>query len=692
MFRASSPKQRILSFLGGVAPAYSSAKSSTDSGKNLSQQRPTSPLPAVSQLYLPDSPSHNESILPRLDASSTVSTTSESGPFESFGELKAQHKIGESAVSPSRLHKKASHTLSRRLSSSSARSAGGIFRSKSSSQSGISSCGPGISNYDLPLVSSDLQFETSYSGLGLSASAAITETSIGNQSVSQPSSPGKVGAGGADIFAPAAAHQLSPPGSPTRKARAKIFFGSRTRKTSTTSNASLSGGAGISVASSRPSSPVKDGRSLSPNKGFSSSSAATKRPIDKSMIGLPTEFKHTGGGGTSSPSLATAISLPGLRSPTSGRQHKISTSTSPNCRLTHFSSGGADTDRAAESLRESLAQINVALNGSTSASSPTGDAISSPYPAESLMRSVRTQREDLLSWQPRDSRLDTVKEVPSGFIQRFEKVGQMPAAVPPFSSEVGEAGGVDQRATRADAQSLFAGSMPEHHATNHLSNTSREVAYGMPRPSSPSAKSPSGSSSVAPEASQSRSPRPVSPLGYKSTYTEVDVSNDEPPRTSPASTSVSSRATSPARKARRKPVPRLPETQAEAIFSPGVVSQSQSNNNVVVFAPASTPSRAPTAHTAVSLSQPQAQVIQSTPSKHHDWTSTLAEISDALNSPLSMNSPQLGIGDQGISFNVSGIVEHGQRRAQTLLQGFPSPDRQSEKEKLDIRNTQRPED
>lgn len=46
-------------------------------------------------------------------------------------------------------------------------------------------------------------------------------------------------------------------------------------------------------------------------------------------------------------------------------------------------------------------------------------------------------KEQVTMWQPRDARLDTVKEVPSGFIQRFENAGQARALGPVTSQRVG---------------------------------------------------------------------------------------------------------------------------------------------------------------------------------------------------------------------------------------------------------------
>ncbi|CAO1619966.1 unnamed protein product [Parajaminaea phylloscopi] len=682
MFRASSPtptpRQRILSFLGGVA---SSSKANGDA----SSQRPQSPLPAVSQLQLSDSPRQAETPLP-YDSQDV-----ETGAMPETASPRPEAISGQSTGQQSVIQRKPSRTLARRLSSSSANysfSAATVFRRKSVSQGSQNSAqtrvppfGGGISNQDLPPASSDLDAVSDPASSVERSSMMTAARTPGSPAVSQADGPIGSTAAGMEVSSPL--HPYSPPGSPTKKTRA-LFAGYRARKDSTTSVNSVGG----SLAASRPSSPVKGlslgaSRPSSPVKGFSSPSGAAKRAIDKSSIGLPTNFKRTGGGGTNSPSLATAISLPGLSSPTaeSGRSYRSPPSEPSRTPLN-------EGDPTSQSLQDSLAQIHIALNDKppspTLSVSPQRPPVSRPWsaggPSGTLDRAIPdetvTAAQDRHGWRPRDNRLDTVKEVPSGFIQRFEKAGQKPSALPSLTGE-NEIAGLGSGLVRADARSIFEGSteqgQPESSTLMQLRHLDKEAA-------GPIASVRAENSIVAsPEGGPRSPPRSMSPVRPLSDRTAGGLLST-PPASPGVDTFVSSRAASPIRRARRKPVPQL--SNSDTNFGRDTLPGRNE-------AQGDTPSRtSPSAAIETVHSSQPAQTYRPTPDvkqptasppsaqKQQDWASTLAEISEALNSPIGVRSPHAGSeaqasrhGDSAPHAAACGIVEQGQKRTDFLLHG-----------------------
>lgn len=653
MFRSSSPpprvasptpRQRLMSFLGGVtSPGLASSRSGNTGSR--SPERPPSPVPVVSQLQL-----HAASTEPTAESAFSNAPSH----INSQTDPAASPSPQKTASHEREVQRKPSRTLTRRLSNSSATGSGPfapatLFRRKSSSQ-GVYGSGMGISSKDFPPVSSDFE------GIATSEAQLLDESSLSQSNdfakhtgSSRPVSPAR-GLYGAAAD-PASDSISSPPGSPTKRARAIFFGGGRSRKDSTASvvSAGISGGASNTV--SRPSSPVKELRVGSPSKGFSSPGGAAKRVIDKSMIGLPTNFKHTSGGGTSSPALNTAISLPGLASPSSGRDRKTSLPSSSPQRHHHYhqmssssSSQGAGAEAATDSLNDSLAHINLALNG---------DASQSDSPS---------------SWQPRDTRLDTVKEVPSGFIQRFEKAGQVPLAAAPAPGE-----GLGRGGSRADARLLFGGisGLPRSEMDD-LSYSSTGLPTGHDRISA----SPLRASSPPLAAGRPWPARPSSPLAAKSAFTELGLTGDIlPPQSPGAGSAASSRPSSP-RKGRRKPVPQLDSFDDTSVSrEPEAISPASPTAAAVLGSTPSTLShRLPPTSPA---SQPRA--VQ------QDWASTLAEISEALNSPLANASPAFQTSPASPS-----IVEQGQRRTAILLGGAaPTREAQSrwDEEKLNVKGT-----
>lgn len=180
-----------------------------------------------------------------------------------------------------------------------------------------------------------------------------------------------------------------------------------------------------------------------------------------------------------------------------------------------------DYDAAAnESLALSLAHINSALNGSDD----SGYARSSGEPDQS---------------QSQSSRLDTVKEVPSGFIQRFEKAGQTPSP------------NVGSRGTRADARWLF-GTREEG------SGEMEAMQDGLPA-------SDGGLASL---------------RGSGSPSLRGDTSSSPPLR--------ASASTSPTRMGRRKPVPRVCEDESATSSDAVVLSPSVTHTAAMPSPPTGT--------------------------------------------------------------------------------------------------------
>lgn len=559
-----------MSFLGGGS--RSSGPNTIDDGSPAASSTP----PLVSQLQLQGDP-----------AASQDSTTSHSSP--SAPPPMARRASVDQSES---IQRKPSRTLLRRRSSASNTNTGTLFRKRSTS---------GISNKDFPPVGSDTD----------AGSHTPSYRSPSPTKMFSPRFLPNTNGSSASASATADLSISSPPGSPTKRSRA--LFPTRGRKDSAASisSAGISGGPSAPNPMSRPTSPMKD------LFGGSSSSAgaARKGGIDKSLIGLPTNFKHTGGGGTSSPSLETAIALPGLEAhlpPSSPhmRDRKISAPSSPGSRQQPRLAGpGGNHDT---SLQDSLAQINSAMG----TSSPDQAAPSADM------------------WQPRDARLDTVKEVPSGFIQRFEKMGQAPGPQ-------GEGlGGLGRGGTRADARELFGGSASATGLPDGSGQPFRSPSPTGRIASQPPLRSTSPLRSVSPPSRAAGGNRPwparpssppVSPSAAasasmdKSLFTEVGISNE------PSSPIM--RATSPTRMGRRKPVPSLDSTSSPttagareqgAMRSSPPSRQAQSPSPSPLRRPASPP---------VPASKPQPP-RPSSPSQQQDWAATLAEISDALNAPL----------------------------------------------------------
>ncbi|CAO1616003.1 unnamed protein product [Sympodiomycopsis kandeliae] len=563
----SSPRGRILSFFGSSSGAsISRAKSPFKSSQN--QQEPVSndaSPPVVSQLQLrPDPNASSEEKVQFPATEFDVNPRPAVSSRSRAGSSTPQYSTPSRPTSPFKLQR----SLSRRNSKDSSISASGANASSSSS-GGMFRRRPSIS----------------------------LSNGIGSADLPPPPN--------SDLTSPSTSLPLpmtSPPGSPSKRFQQRPF----------------SKGISSPVLLSRPSSPTKE---VLP----SGAQSPRKRAIDKSMIGLPTNFKHTSsgsatasGGGSSS----DVISLPGLSSPSSsgyeareaGKRVSISSPISSPTRRNHsqsLSSSSADLD-------SSLAEINSALNNTSSSNRIQGS-------------------ED--SYNRNDNRLDTVKEVPSGFIQRFEKAGQ------PL---------VSHNAMRADARWLFGDRTKEESS----SEMERMASNGLPQGSSSGSGLPGDShaqesswSSLHNGPGSRRSASPVQQGSTSPTLQQRSISPSLQQRsTSPPlqqcsiSPSLQQRPISPPSLQQRPISPSLPRSPplhsptrypSSPPLSPSSPSNRMGKRKPV---PKIIDDEPPTQSEPTPTGKPSTSTKTSTSASGTQWDNTLAEITSALKLDLIDNA------------------------------------------------------